>query len=102
MQYRIDFRSMPWTSNMDGVRQKTFKFNGRQIRLVEYSRTMPAHWCEKGHAGYMLSGEMEVQFENETHKYSAGDGICLPSGPQHKHCARILTETATLIFVEDV
>ena len=102
MQYKIDFKSMPWTSPASGVRQKIFRFKDRQLRLVEYSKTMPPHWCERGHVGYMLEGKMEIRFENEVHTYSAGDGVYLPSGAQHKHMARILTRTATLVFVEDV
>jgi hypothetical protein len=101
-QYRINFRSMPWTSTARGVRQKIFRFDDHQLRLVEYSKAMSLHWCERGHIGYMLKGKMEVRFENEVHTYSAGDGVYLPGGGQHKHMARILTPTATLVFVEDV
>ena len=101
-QYRINFRSMPCTPTTSGVRQKIFRFDNRQLRLVEYSKLMPPHWCERGHIGYMLAGKMEVRFEKEVHTYSAGDGIYLPSGSQHKHSARILTHTATLVFVEDI
>jgi len=102
IQYRIDFRSMPWTSSTHGIRQKVYRTNGRQLRLVEYSRAMPQHWCEKGHVGYMLEGKMEIEFGDKTQTYSAGDGIYLPSGPQHKHMAKILTDTVTAVFVEDL
>ena len=101
IQYRIDFRSMPWTSPTPGVRQKVYKTNGHQLRLVEYSKVMPQHWCEKGHTGYVLDGRMEIEFENEAKTYSAGDGIYLPSGSEHKHMAKILTDTVTVVFVED-
>jgi mannose-6-phosphate isomerase-like protein (cupin superfamily) len=100
-QYKVNFRSMPWTQTTNGVRQKIFKFDDRQLRLVEYSKLMPPHWCERGHVGYMLEGKMEVRFENEIQTYSAGDGVYLPAGPEHKHCARILTDTAIFVFVED-
>jgi hypothetical protein len=99
-QYRVNFRSMPWTRTGTGVRQKTFRFDRNQLRLVEYSKLMPPHWCEKGHVGYMLAGKMEVRFGNEIQAFSAGDGIYLPSGPQHKHSVTILTDTAILVFVE--
>jgi quercetin dioxygenase-like cupin family protein len=45
---------------------------------------------------------MEIRFENEVHTLSAGDGVFLPSGPEHKHMAKILTDTATVFFAEDV
>jgi hypothetical protein len=68
-QYRIDFRSMPWTSGTSGVRQKVFRANNRQLRLVEYSKAMHQHWCEKGHTEYVLNGKMEIEFENERSKH---------------------------------
>lgn len=102
IQCRIDFRSMPWASPTQGIRQKVYRTNGRQLRLVEYSRAMPHHWCEKGHVGYVLDGRMEVRFENEVHTYSAGDGVYLPGGSEHKHMAKVLTDTVTVVFVEDV
>jgi quercetin dioxygenase-like cupin family protein len=84
------------------VRQKVYRSGDRQLRLVEYSRYMPPHCCEKGHYGYVLNGRMEIRFENEVHTFSSGDGVFLPSGPEHKHMAKILTDTATVFFVEDV
>lgn len=100
--HKIDFGQTPWSSPADGVRQKVYKAGHRQLRLVEYSRNMPLHWCEKGHYGYVLNGRMELRFENEVHTFSAGDGVFLPSGPEHKHMAKILTDTATVFFVEDI
>ena len=100
--HKVDFESIPWSSPAIGVREKVYKEGHRQLRLVEYSREMPLHWCEKGHYGYVLSGRMETRFEKEVQTLSAGDGIFLPSGPEHKHMAKILTNTATVFFVEDV
>ena len=45
---------------------------------------------------------MDVRFENEVCTYSVGDGISLPSGSEHKHMARVLTDTVTIVFVEDL
>ena len=100
--YKVDFQSILWSSPANGVREKVYKAGHRQLRLVEYSRNMPPHWCEKGHYGYVLNGRMEIRFENEVHTFSAGDGVFLPSGSEHKHMAKILTETATVVFAEDV
>ena len=102
-QYKVNFRSMPWTRTTCGVRQKFFKFDDHQLRLVEArAKDMLLHWCKKGHGGYMLEEKMEVRFEKEIRTYSAGDGVYLPAGSQHKHCARILTDTATLVLLEEV
>ena len=101
MQYRVDFGSLPWTTPMNGVRQKVFKFGGRQLRLVEYSKIMKEHWCERRHVGYVLDGKMRINFENETVAYAAGDGVVIPAGSEHKHMANLVTDTVTIVFVEE-
>jgi len=101
MQHRVDFKSLPWVSPANGIRQKVYKAGRRQLRLVEYSKDMPPHWCEKGHIGYVLNGKMEIRFENEVHLYLTGDGVFIPSGQEHRHSAKMLTDTVTVIFVED-
>ena len=45
---------------------------------------------------------MEIKFENDVQKYSPGDGIFIPAGPEHKHMARVLTDKVMVILVEDV
>jgi glyoxylate utilization-related uncharacterized protein len=38
-----------------------------KIRLVEYSANYTAdHWCDKGHILFVLEGELEIQYKNET------------------------------------
>jgi quercetin dioxygenase-like cupin family protein len=102
MQYKSEFDKMLWQVPMPGVRHKYFDQNGMRLRLVEYSKDMPAHWCEKGHFGYVIEGKMEIEFENSKETYSDGDGIFLPNGPDHKHKAQTITEKATVFFVENL
>jgi ethanolamine utilization protein EutQ (cupin superfamily) len=99
--YKVDFDQIDWQSPMVGVKHKILCRNSRCLRLVEYSDTMPPHWCERGHIGYLLEGEMEIQYENSKHLYRQGDGIFIPSGSEHKHRALILTPVAKVIFVEE-
>lgn len=101
ISYRIDFESIPWESPIAGVRQKVCMSGSRQLRLVEYSKDLPAHWCEKGHIGYVLQGQIEIRFDREVHTYGPGDGVFIPDGPEHKHMGRVLSDTVTLVFVED-
>ncbi len=63
---------------------------------------MPPHWCEKGHYGLVLDGELENEFQNEKNMYKSGDGVFIPDGEEHKHKGRVLTESVKVIFVEDV
>lgn len=99
-EYKVDFGAIPWESLMAGVRQKVHRIDNRQLRLVEYSKKMPPHWCEKGHIGYVLEGQIRIKFEYQVQTYSCGDGIYIPDGREHRHSAQVLTDTVTVIFVE--
>jgi len=102
LQYRIDFKKLDWETPVKGVRNKTFRYGGKQLRLVEYTEEMPPHWCKKGHYGLVLNGELEIEYENEKIVYKSGDGVFIPDGENHKHKGRVLTESVRIIFVEDV
>ena len=99
--YRVDFEQIEWRSPMDGVRHKVVTNGGRKLRLVEYAPSMPPHWCEKGHLGYILAGVFEIEFDDGIRTFEEGDGVFIPDGAAHRHRAKALTETVTAIFVED-
>jgi len=100
--HKIDFKEIPWESPMKGVRAKRFVHEGRQLRLVEYTPEMEAHWCENGHFGRIIEGKLEIEFGNEKVIYEAGDGVFIPSGKNDRHKGRALTPVVKVIFVEDV
>ncbi len=102
LQYRIDFDKLKWELPIDGVKCKIAKHGNKQLRLIEYTKKMPPHWCEKGHYGLILDGELEIEFQNEKNVYKSGDGVFIPDGEEHKHKGRVLTESVQVIFVEDV
>jgi quercetin dioxygenase-like cupin family protein len=99
--YRIDFAALAWEAPMPGLRFKAMKHEGRQLRLVEYTKEMPPHWCEKGHIGYVLEGRFEIKYENAVEIYNPGDGIFIPPGNEHKHMGKALTDIVRIVFVED-
>ena len=101
-QYKVDFNSIPWETPMDGLRFRAFQQGDKQLRLVEYTRDMVPHWCEKGHVGYVLDGEFEIQFERQTVVFQAGDGVFIPPGPEHKHMGKTRTDVVRVVFVEAV
>lgn len=102
MSYRIDFGSLPWESPMPGVRHKVVVVGDRRLRLVTYTAAeMPSHWCERGHVGQLLEGELQLEFADQTIVYRPGDGVTIPNGKEHAHRATALTPTATALFVED-
>ncbi|MCX6907075.1 MAG: cupin domain-containing protein [Verrucomicrobia bacterium] len=99
--HRINFSSLAWESLMEGVREKAFTDGVKKLRLVEYAPAMPPHWCEKGHFGYILEGRFEIEFADVTYVFEQGDGVFIPSGAEHKHRARALSDIVRVVFVED-
>jgi quercetin dioxygenase-like cupin family protein len=102
IQYKVEFDKLDWDSPITGVRHKHIDQNNLRIRLVEYSKEMPLHWCENGHYGYLIEGQLEIEYANETIVYQSGDGIFIPDSSDHKHRGRALTEKVLIFFMEKV
>ena len=100
--YHVDFDTLEWESPMTGLRFKAISSGGRQLRMVEYTPAMKMHWCDKGHIGYLLDGEFEIEFESVTVTYRSGDGVFIPPGEEHRHKGKALTDVVRVVFVEDV
>jgi len=102
-QHRIDFESMVWEVPADGIRFKAYEQGGRKLRLVEFSKEfVEPDWCVKGHIGYILEGQMEIDFDGKIIVFGPGDGLFIPAGEENKHKARVLTDIVKVISVEDV
>jgi quercetin dioxygenase-like cupin family protein len=100
MEYKVDFENLNWEIPFEGIRHKTLDQNNIRVRLVEYDRSMPPHWCEKPHYGIVLEGIFEIEFDHETVRYGKGDGLFLPAGRLHRHRARTITDKALIFFIE--
>lgn len=102
-QYRIDFNAIPWQTPAAGARFKAHEQAGRKLRLAEFGKDfIEPDWCVHGHIGYILEGQLEIDFSGAKVSFNPGDGIFIPPGEQHKHKGRAITETVKLILVEDV
>ncbi|OHD56669.1 MAG: hypothetical protein A2Y33_13180 [Spirochaetes bacterium GWF1_51_8] len=100
---KIDFSAIEWISPMPGVRFKRHVVGNKQLRLVEYSREFAEpDWCVKGHTGYVIDGELEIDFDGTPVLYNTGDAINIPAGEENRHKAKILSEKATVFLSEDV
>lgn len=99
-RYRLRFDDVEWESPIPGMRQKVLRTGDRRVRLVEYTADMEPHWCERGHAGYILEGKLETEFDDGVAVLSAGDGVLIPDGPEHRHRARVLGGPVRALFVE--
>jgi quercetin dioxygenase-like cupin family protein len=103
INFKVDFDQLEWQSPLPGARFKAHREQGRQIRLVEFtSEFVEPVWCEKGHVGLVLEGELEVDFHGERVCYRPGEGIFIPAGASSGHKARSLTPAVRLILVEDI
>jgi quercetin dioxygenase-like cupin family protein len=102
-QYRVDFESMAWEMPVVGFKFKAYQQGDRKLRLVDFVKEFvePA-WCTKGHIGYILEGQMEIDFDGNIIVFGPGDGIFVPPGDKHKHKGRILTDSVKVILVEDI
>jgi hypothetical protein len=102
LQYKVEFNKIEWEFPIDGVKCKKYSYENKQIRLIEYTKNMPLHWCNKGHIGLILEGEIELEYPNEIIRYKKGDGVFIPDGEEHKHRGRVITDSAKIIFIENV
>ena len=101
ISYRIDFDRLGWVSPIPGMRHKVWEDGKKRVRMVEYTREMEPHWCSRGHFGYILDGRFEIEFDNRTIVFEAGDGVFIPDGDDHRHRARVLSSSVRVVFVED-
>ncbi len=102
-QYKIDFESKPWDRAAVGAKFKASERNGRKLRLVEFTREFAEPvWCTKGHIGYILEGQLEINFDGKIVVFGPGNGLFIPPGEKHKHIGRALTDSVKIILVEDV
>lgn len=84
------------------MRFKAYTQAGKRLRLVEFTKDfIEPDWCRTGHAGMILEGRMEIDFDGEVIEFGPGDGVFIPAGEAHKHKARVLTDIVKAILVED-
>lgn len=101
MSHQIRFERIGWESRVPGQRFKKHAQDGQQIRLVEFTPEFEeTNWCSKGHAGFILDGVLELEFENETLIYRANDGFIIPEGAADHHKARALTPVVRIVLIE--
>jgi mannose-6-phosphate isomerase-like protein (cupin superfamily) len=100
--HRVDFEAVPWQAPAPGVRFKTCERDGSRLRLAEFTKEfVEADWCVKGHVGYVLEGVIAVDFRQREEVFVAGDGLFIPPGNEHGHKARAVTNSVTLILVDE-
>jgi quercetin dioxygenase-like cupin family protein len=96
---RIDFEPLPWVQAAEGLRYKAAEREGRRVRLVEFAPGYAeAEPCVKSHAGYVVEGELEIEFSDRTERLVRGDALIIHGEP---HSAKACEGGALLFLVEE-
>lgn len=78
-RYKVAFDALECESPMPGTRFKVFRQGAQQFRLVEITTEfVDPHWCEKGHQGFVIDGELEVDFKGSVVRYPKPQASIFP------------------------
>ena len=100
---RILFDEIEWQSPQPGARFKVFRDGARQVRLLELtSEFVESEWCEKEHIGFVVAGELEIDFSGHVVRFPQGSALLIPPGATHAHKARAVTPIVRLFLVEEI
>ena len=99
----VKFDELDWEIPSKGIRQKTLRKNAQQVRLLEFSDQLAEkEWCTNGHIGYVLEGELSVDFKGKLIHYTTGDGLWIMPGDKYAHKPIIERgKKALLVLFED-
>jgi hypothetical protein len=104
--HNVPFGSMEWTNDAPGIRAKETVLDGSRWAVVEYSEGIGREeWCEEGHRGYVISGEIEYEFDDgrEPLRASQGEAFLLPPAAlgSGAHRGRNTARKPTRLFLID-
>jgi len=100
---RINFDQIEWDNKSAGMRVKRVTRHGKQLRLVEIGPDSgEANWCEEGHVGYILEGELETNVNGSVERLSAGDALLIPSGKNYRHKSKAVGGCVRLFLFDEV
>lgn len=101
--HKVLFDAIEWQSPQPGARFKLFRDASRQVRLLELSSEfVESEWCEKGHVGFVVAGELDIDFSGHVVRFPQGSALLIPAGPSRAHKARAVTSVVRLFLVEEV
>lgn len=101
--FKVRFDLIEWQHALPGARFKAFREGSKQLRLLELtSEFEESEWCEKGHVGIVLKGQLEIDFRGRVVRYPEGSGLFIPSGASSAHKASAKFSTVLLFLVEEI
>ena len=100
---KIDFSSVEWEESSPFLRFKAFEQGNKKVRVIEIKKGFDdPEWCETGHIGYVLEGELDIDFSGEIIKYTPGDILFIAAGQEEKHIPIPVSEKVLLLLVEEI
>lgn len=103
---RVPFEELDWVDDGPGIRTREVEVSGARWAVVEYGEGAGREeWCEEGHRGFVLSGEIEYQFDDgrEPLRAAKGEALLLPPVTlgAGAHRGRNLASGPTRLFLID-
>ncbi len=100
---KIDFDAIDWEVSPLGSRIKAVEIDDRKIRLVELRKADgDAEWCETGHIGFVVEGDLNIEFDDKSLNFKKGDAIYIRSGESNRHKPHALTGNVLLFLTEEI
>jgi quercetin dioxygenase-like cupin family protein len=100
---QVDFQALAWDGWASEVpaRIKVAQAGGQRLRLLELGPGfIEPEWCEKGHVGYVVSGQYVTDLDDGMWTMHAGQGFILPTGTRHR--SRNTGALPAIVFVVDL
>ena len=103
---RVPFGEIAWTEAAPGIRARETDVGGARWAMVEYGPGASREdWCEEGHRGFVVEGEIEYRFDDGREHLRAGEGeaFLLPPAPLGggAHSGRNPSQRPTRLFLID-
>ena len=98
----VRFAELSWADDVPGIRARQTHIARRRWALVEYAAgARRQEWCLDGHAGFVVSGSVEYEFEDgaEPLAVRTGDAFALATGHAHRGVNR--ADGPTQLFIID-
>ena len=98
---KVSFDDLDWESQLPACRFKAFRHGETTLRVVEYAKDFVApDWCTDGHIGYVLEGELDIDFAGRVVRFAAGDGLFIPEGEARRHKPTPVSDVVRVVLVE--
>ncbi len=102
-----DLRAIPlsqveWEEEIPGIRRRESTVDGSRWVCVEYAEgAFREEWCEEGHRGFVIDGEIEYEFADGRTPLRAGRGDAFLLTASIAHRGRNLASGPTTMFLID-